>query len=120
MRDEDGTERPALVFNVAKCTAKSSRQLAMCMIFQMIHLLQHENGRESAKDQYYYSELLKLGYHASENAYDRDSAIQEIFRAIDTDYRDLNHGFLCAHNHVYGLTRKGDQEWFAEKSNFLV
>ena len=112
MQEEDGTERPALVFNVANCTSKNSRQIALIMLFQMLHLHQVENGREPAKDQYYYSELLNLGYHASENAYDRGSAVHEIFRAVDSDYLNLNHGFCCARNHTYGLTRKGDREYF--------
>ena len=112
MQEEDGTERPALVFNVANCTSKNSRQIALIMLFQMLHLHQVENGREPAKDQYYYSELLNLGCHASENAYDRGSAVHEIFRAVDADYLDLNHGFCCARNHAYGLTRKGDREYF--------
>ena len=71
-----------------------------------------QKSKWQTRDQYYYSELLNLGYHAAENGYDRGSAVHEIFRAVDADYPNLNYGFCCARNHAYGLTRKGDREYF--------
>lgn len=120
LENEDGTHHPALVFNVGACRYKSSRQVALCMLFQMLHLRQHADGLPVEKNPQYYGELLALGYHAAENAYEADSTIHVLFSVVDAEYRNVSSMFHLAHNHAYGLTRKGDVEYFQKNGLEMV